>query len=32
MIVASVGDQQSDLDGGFAERTYKRPNPFHAIP
>ncbi|MES2695181.1 MAG: HAD family acid phosphatase [Verrucomicrobiota bacterium] len=30
-IVASVGDQQSDLDGGFAERTFKLPNPFYFI-
>jgi hypothetical protein len=22
----------SDLDGGFAERTYKPPNPFYFIP
>lgn len=30
-IVASIGDQQSDLDGGFAERTFKLPNPFYFI-
>jgi len=31
-IIANVGDQASDLDGGFAERTYKLPNPFYFIP
>ena len=31
-IVANVGDQQSDLDGGFAERTFKVPNPFYYNP
>jgi predicted secreted acid phosphatase len=31
-IVANVGDQQSDLDGGFAERTFKVPNPFYLVP
>jgi predicted secreted acid phosphatase len=25
-IIANVGDQQSDLKGGFSERTYKLPN------
>ena len=30
-IIANGGDQQSDLDGGFAERTYKLPNPFYFI-
>ena len=28
-IVLNIGDQQSDLDGGFAERTFKLPNPFY---
>ena len=28
-IIANVGDQQSDLDGGHAERTFKLPNPFY---
>ena len=32
MIVASFGDQHSDLQGGYAERTYKLPNPFYRIP
>jgi len=26
-IVANLGDQQSDLDGGYADRTFKLPNP-----
>ncbi|MCC6414574.1 MAG: HAD family acid phosphatase [Opitutaceae bacterium] len=30
-IIANMGDQQSDLDGGAAERTYKLPNPFYLI-
>jgi acid phosphatase len=28
-IIANVGDQQSDLDGGSAECTFKIPNPFY---
>lgn len=28
-IIANLGDQQSDLEGGFAERTFKLPNPFY---
>ena len=31
-IIVNIGDQMSDLDGGFAERTYKLPNPFYLIP
>jgi len=31
-IIANVGDQQSDLDGGFAEKTFRVPNPFYYIP
>jgi predicted secreted acid phosphatase len=31
-VLMSVGDQQSDLDGGFAERTFKLPNPFYFAP
>jgi len=31
-IIATVGDQQSDLDGGFAECRFKVPNPFYFIP
>jgi acid phosphatase len=30
-IVANIGDQQSDLDGGYAECTFKLPNPFYFI-
>lgn len=28
-IVLNVGDQQTDLDGGHAERAFKLPNPFY---
>jgi acid phosphatase len=31
-IAINIGDQMSDLDGGFAERTYKLPNPFYFVP
>ncbi|HKV18284.1 MAG TPA: HAD family acid phosphatase [Mycobacterium sp.] len=31
-IIANVGDQPSDLDGGYAERTFLLPNPFYRIP
>ncbi|MEX1048508.1 MAG: HAD family acid phosphatase [Akkermansiaceae bacterium] len=31
-IIANLGDQQSDLDGGYSERNYKLPNPFYLIP
>ena len=31
-IILNIGDQASDLDGGFAEKTYKLPNPFYLIP
>ena len=31
-IVVNIGDQMSDLDGGFAERSYKLPNPFYFVP
>lgn len=31
-IIANVGDQQSDLDGGHAQCTFKLPNPFYFIP
>jgi len=30
-ILLNVGDQESDLAGGFAERTCKLPNPFYLI-
>jgi len=29
IIVANVGDQYSDLENGYAERTFKLPNPFY---
>ena len=31
-IVANVGDQRSDLDGGSALRTFKLPNRMYVIP
>jgi predicted secreted acid phosphatase len=31
-IIANIGDQHSDLVGGYAERTFKVPNPFYYIP
>jgi len=31
-IIANVGDQWSDLDGGHAERVFKLPNPFYTVP
>jgi HAD superfamily, subfamily IIIB (Acid phosphatase) len=31
-IVLSLGDQQSDLAGGYAERTFKLPNPVYFLP
>lgn len=31
-ILVNVGDQESDLAGGWAERTYKLPNPMYLIP
>ena len=31
-IVANIGDQRSDLVGGYAEQAYKLPNPFYFIP
>jgi acid phosphatase len=30
-IIANLGDQQSDLAGGFAERGFKLPGPFYRI-
>ena len=30
-IVANVGDQESDLQGGHADRAFKLPNPFYFI-
>ncbi|MFL6022072.1 MAG: HAD family acid phosphatase [Marmoricola sp.] len=31
-IVANFGDQYSDLKGGFADRTFKVPNPMYYLP
>jgi acid phosphatase len=31
-IILSLGDQQSDLDGGCAERGFKLPNPVYFLP
>ena len=31
-IIANMGDQYSDLEGGYAEKTFKLPNPFYYIP
>ena len=31
-IVVNIGDQYSDLRGGYADNTYKIPNPFYFIP
>ncbi len=31
-IIANVGDQESDLVGGHAERTFKVPDPFYFVP
>jgi len=31
-IVLSMGDQESDLKGGFAERVFKLPNPVYFLP
>ena len=31
-IIASIGDQTSDLTGGYAEKTFKLPNPYYHLP
>jgi len=31
LIIANIGDQNSDLVGGHAERTFKLPNPFYIV-
>lgn len=31
-IIGSIGDQESDLVGGHAERVFKLPNPFYKVP
>ncbi len=30
-IIMNIGDQQSDLVGGYAQRTFKLPNPFYIV-
>lgn len=32
IIVASIGDQYSDLKGGYAQKVFKLPNPFYYLP
>lgn len=31
-IVLNIGDQRSDLEGGYADKTFKLPNPYYFIP
>lgn len=31
-VVLNIGDQQSDLAGGFAKKTFKLPNPMYTLP
>ena len=31
-IIVNIGDQDSDLTGGFAEKTFKLPNPVYFLP
>lgn len=31
-IILNIGDQQSDLNGGYADKTIKLPNPYYFIP
>lgn len=31
-IALNIGDQQSDLSGGHADKTFKMPNPYYRIP
>ncbi len=30
--IANIGDQATDLEGGYAELGFKLPNPFYLIP
>ncbi len=32
VLIANIGDQDSDLAGGYAERTFKLPDPFYLTP
>ena len=29
VIIANIGDQESDFDGGYSEKIFKLPNPFY---
>lgn len=31
-IIVNIGDQESDLSGGYADKDFKLPNPFYRIP
>ncbi len=31
-IILNIGDQESDLKGGYADKTFKLPNPYYFIP
>lgn len=31
-VILNIGDQQSDLRGGYADKTFKLPNPYYFIP
>lgn len=31
-IIINIGDQKSDLAGGYSDKTYKLPNPYYFIP
>ena len=31
-IILNMGDQESDLRGGYAEKTFKLPNPVYFLP
>ncbi|MDR3491599.1 MAG: HAD family acid phosphatase [Gammaproteobacteria bacterium] len=31
-IIINIGDQESDLKGGYADKTFKLPNPYYFIP
>lgn len=30
-IILNIGDQQSDINGGYADKTFKLPNPFYIV-
>lgn len=32
IIIATIGDQLSDINGGYAEKGFKLPNPFYYLP